>query len=149
MPYTLKPAETHSEPPAETPESKYKLKSQAMEAVRGPAAISAPPPDIDQKAVFEAREKMTKGSPEYIEATKQIAQAQTGTERGAAGWIAPAGKGLGGLMAGAAGLPLAGAAGKAVARGAPQFAQDGANGVSDGFKKLFSPASRGPEAYGV
>src|SRR5260221_5998815 len=100
MPYTLKTAETPSETPAETPESKYKLKSQAMEAVRGPAAISAPPPDIDQKAVFEAREKMTKGSPEYIEATKQIAQAQTGTERGAAGWKTPAGQGPGRPIAG-------------------------------------------------
>src|SRR5258708_30484103 len=115
MPYTLKTAETPSETPAETPESKYKLKSQAMEAVRGPAAISAPPPDIDQKAVFEAREKMTKGSPEYIEATKQIAQAQTGTERGAAGWIGPAGKGLAGLLACAPRLRLAVAAGQAVA----------------------------------
>src|SRR5258707_3186399 len=94
MPYTLKTAETPSETPAETPESKYKLKSQAMEAVRGPAAISAPPPDIDQKAVFEAREKMTKGSPEYIEATKQIAQAQTGTERGAAALVYTGGHGL-------------------------------------------------------
>src|SRR5260221_13447445 len=106
MPYTLKTAETPSETHAETPESKYKLKSQAMEAVRGPAAISAPPPDIDQKAVFEAREKMTKGSPEYIEATKQIAQAQTGTERGAAGEIEPARMGRGRLMAGATRLRL-------------------------------------------
>src|SRR5260221_684071 len=120
-----------------------------MKTISKPASISAPPPDIDQKAVLEDREKMTKVSPEYIEGTKQIAQAQTGTERGAAGWIAPAGKGLAGLMAGAAGLRLAGAAGKAVASVAPQFAKDAANVVSDGLKKLFSPASRGPEAYAV
>lgn len=48
-----------------------------------------PAGEVDQKALFEQREKLPKGSPEYVDLTKRIAGAQTGRVEEAATYASP------------------------------------------------------------